>query len=315
MENCLITKLKSAVNDTSLLKIGEMIIKVKKNSNINNYTQQLIELSAVDDYVYIEVSGTGYFVTNNYSDLDIPEKRKTQIEIRPEYGTITLYFANEDYEIHIQNKYCIKEIYIGEDRKMGSILDMNSYSIFELNIEDFKYNHNLNALNIRFSNTYGDIRQLNKYPLHSIKLTATNVVGDYSELITTYITHINSPSQILNDLNTFNNAINIIEIMGNSGCGDISDFVIKQRANGRTIVPTSSPIYFYGFVNKLSFGSQQIKNVPYHAAFLTWDETKIVLYGGDYSNYQNATMIYAQGATAEEISAWEADGKTVIVVD
>lgn len=92
--------------------------------------------------------------------------------------------------------------------------------------------------------------------------------------------------------------------------GSIEDFVALQIEAGFTVRNSSNPVETNALSAGVTFGGET------HAAgtgFLTWEsESKIIYYRG--TSIADSTEVYAKGATAEEITAWENAGKTVVVI-
>ena len=59
MNNCLVTTLKAAVNDNSLLRMGEMRIKISYIESPNEYSQSIT--LGFSKSVDLEIIGEGYF--------------------------------------------------------------------------------------------------------------------------------------------------------------------------------------------------------------------------------------------------------------
>jgi len=109
-----------------------------------------------------------------------------------------------------------------------------------------------------------------------------------------------------------------IAIYGNLGDynGSIEAFVAGQIANGRTTAilnDAEHPTISLANVLKFATFGGNVLNVD-GRAILTWESAnKIVIYGGTAA--EPTGYIYAKGATAEEIAAWEQAGKTVVVIN
>lgn len=96
---CLITKLKGVVDDSSLLKLGELRIKKTKVSEWNGRTQSFV-ISASEN-MDISIVGDGYF-----TDETGAENKGKTLSVVPGINS-NVYFSNGDFYISIPNKYAI----------------------------------------------------------------------------------------------------------------------------------------------------------------------------------------------------------------
>ena len=104
MNNCLVTTLKAATGNTSLLKVGEMIIDVKEMSSPTSNTNRLIlNNGGISDFVLEVENGEANLtldsnMSSGYSSkLVLPKQNAEQI----------VYFRNGNYRVRLTSKYNI----------------------------------------------------------------------------------------------------------------------------------------------------------------------------------------------------------------
>lgn len=232
---CLVTKLEGVVNNSNLLKIGDMPIYVRK-SNDAKASQYKLTIKTLKDSK-VEIIGDGYFtdegmVTNKGKIISIPANTST-----------TLYFSNGDYEARVSNKYDIDMFNLTED---GS----GNNNFLSINLDDLRFSYNLTSLSLSNSKSYGDIKNLQgKDNIRIVYLSNTNVTGDakaisINNLTTLYIKSDNISYDISNLAGTTklsavnfadtslqtgnlsnlsgNNSLKYIGIFGKGLSGDIS---------------------------------------------------------------------------------------------
>lgn len=186
---CLVTKLQGVVNDSNLLKIGDMPIYVRK-SNDAKASQYKLTIKTLKDSK-VEIIGDGYFtdegmVTNKGKIISIPANTST-----------TLYFSNGDYEARVSNKYDIDMFNLTED---GS----SNNNFLSINLDDLRFSDKLTSLTLSNSKSYGDIKNLQgKDNIRTVYLSNTNVTGDakvisINNLTTLYIKSDNISYDISN---------------------------------------------------------------------------------------------------------------------
>ena len=164
MGNCLVTKLKGTVQNSNLLRVGELRICVHKIDNPNGETQR-INLNFTED-VKLEIIGDGYFTNATLvSNLGKSLTAKANIET-------LAYVSNGDFEIAILNKYALTKINTRTNKKTA-IKD----------IADLKYSSSLNHLAINSVENVGylsDIKSLTS--LYYLAVSNANIKGSLSDL-------------------------------------------------------------------------------------------------------------------------------------
>jgi hypothetical protein len=341
MGNCLMTKLKASVNNDNLPIFGKITINVVPLSEISDSEQQSIYIEGTD--FTVEVSGGGYF-SENYADLETPSSCLTSQTYQ---NGVVLYFANVASTIRITNtitNISVQSINVWNDSIFAVDLKTIAYSQ-SLNSLQVWQNSDVSVLKnlpnliyayfVKCNGDFGFVRnsplleELRAYDSSSglillsdvsdtVKILAANNIGkgDLSSLtsktglgtlelenadVTGSITDIGG----LTSLETFN-------LFGTSVTGSIEDFVAAQVNAGRTSF--SGEFRCYSALSFLTFGGNTYPNEAYQTHFLTWNGNKIVIYTGD-GELANCPRVYAKGATAQEIAAWEQAGKTVIVIN
>lgn len=164
MGNCLVTKLKGTVQNSDLLRVGELRICVHKIDNPSSETQR-INLNFTED-VKLEIIGDGYFTNATLvSNLGKSLTAKANTES-------LVYVSNGDFEIAILNKYALTKINTRTNKKTA-IKD----------IADFKYSSSLNHLAINSVENIGyfsDIKPLTS--LYYLAVSNANIKGSLSDL-------------------------------------------------------------------------------------------------------------------------------------
>ena len=164
MESCLVTKLKGTVQNSNLLRVGELRICVHKIDNPNGETQR-INLNFTED-VKLEIIGDGYFTNATLvSNLGKSLTAKANTES-------LVYVSNGDFEIAILNKYALTKINTRTNKKTA-IKD----------IADLKYSSSLSYLGINSVENIGylsDIKSLKT--LTYLSVSNANIEGSLSDL-------------------------------------------------------------------------------------------------------------------------------------
>ena len=165
MGKCLVTKLKGAVDNQNLLRIGEMRIKFNKVSNPTDTTQCIILKVSRD--TKIEIIGDGYF-----TDSSLAQNNGKNLTILANVST-EVYVSNNDIEFSIPDKYAIANISVKEQYRGNASFD----------IEGLKFSTSLTNLYLTNMPAYGDIAALkNLTALTNINLDNTQISGDIAAL-------------------------------------------------------------------------------------------------------------------------------------
>jgi hypothetical protein len=193
MGKCLVTKLNGAVDNSNLLKIGELRIKIVSAPNPSKLTQGM-DLQFTEP-TEVSIVGDGYFTDENLS---------------ANYGkvkTITnerFFISNGNYELSIKNKYKVSLI-SGINRNVSGVNDGKYKSI---NIDGLKYSNSLTWMDI--ATAEGNISAFkNAISLLYVALNNTNVTGDISafeNMTKLAILEINNTS-VHGDIGVFRNCL------------------------------------------------------------------------------------------------------------
>ena len=167
MAKCLVTTLKAAVNDNSLLRIGEMRIKISSMESPNEYSQS-IKLGFTKS-VDLEIIGEGYFTD---ATLSANNGKKMTCNV----GDNIIHFSNGNYEIAVLDKYSLNLL-------TASKQDDKFYPNKVIDLKYLKYSYNLNRLFVGEGNLSGDISALSGLTsLTHLYLQNNNLSGDISAL-------------------------------------------------------------------------------------------------------------------------------------
>lgn len=164
MGNCLVTKLKGTVQNSDLLRVGELRICVHKIDNPSSETQR-INLNFTED-VKLEIIGDGYFTDKTLvSNLGKTLTAKANVET-------LVYVSNGEFEIAILNKYALTKINTRTNKKTA-IKD----------IADLKYSSSLNYLAINSVENVGSFSDIKSLAtLSYLAISDANINGNLSDL-------------------------------------------------------------------------------------------------------------------------------------
>ena len=217
MAKCLVTKLNGSCNNTNLLRIGEMRMKILKVSKPTEHTQGFS--IGVNNNVTLEIVSNGYF-----TDKTLTENKGKNITIN--VGVTSVWVSgNNDVEIAILNKYSLTSLasfYLGEASS-----DVYGKNI-ELDISGLKYSTALTSLVLQDTQASGDIANLkNLTALTSINIQNTKISGDIANLNNlTALTSISlSNTQVSGDIANLKNltALTSISLSNTQASGDIAN--------------------------------------------------------------------------------------------
>lgn len=171
MGNCLVTKLKGSVNDTSILRLGELRVHFNKVSAPNGATQGINV--RFDEECSLEVLGNeeAYF-----TDVTLAENKGKKISAQ--VGIMDIVVSNNDCDVAILNKYAITSF---ETTNYNYTTSAESKSI---NINYFKYSKRLTKLNVGRMQSSGDIesmKDLTNLTIFNV-YGCRNITGDISNL-------------------------------------------------------------------------------------------------------------------------------------
>lgn len=211
MGNCLVTKLKGTVQNSNLLRVGEMRLCVHRTDNPSSETQR-INLNFTED-VKLEIIGDGYFTNNTLvSNLGKSLIVKANIET-------LVYVSNGNFEIAILNKYALTKINTKTTNKKTAIKD----------IADLKYSSGLKYLatnSVENIGYFSDIKSLTN--LSYLAVSDANINGNLSDLKSltnlTYLIIGNTSNKITGNVSSLKNMtkLNTLVIKNGYVIGDLA---------------------------------------------------------------------------------------------
>lgn len=291
MENCLVTKLKSVVNNDNLVRIGEYKMHINLSS----------------DASYVKFVGRNGTITilgnNNYYFTNNGQQTKTI-----EYSNNDVTWPAGEYDVLFTNKYGLK----GCERAIGIDLEVFAFSnnFYSIGIVDGAHGDItfLNGKNLSLGiELTGDINKNVTGPLSAvasavspnkpIKLINTSIVGDIALLSHTgsaQVSVVNSP-YITGSIEGLVDAL-------------VSDPINPFTSGSKKVFIRGSSVTINGKINNvLDDNIRLIINDATHWYYPSMDNDKI-----DNPTY-NVT-IYAKNPTEEQITAWQANNNTVVVL-
>ena len=162
MENCLVTKLKGVVNNSNLKKLGVLRFEVDVTS-INRNVNNMIHCNINDHCKFKIVSGPedGQIIKIGSSEaLDVPKGTEFFLD-----NSLDAYYFSKigKYVIEITNKY-------------------------DINIFCIKYNISILLNDMKYLST-----------LNEVCLVGEKVIGNFNDLLTSYITYMRFNNRIADD--------------------------------------------------------------------------------------------------------------------
>ena len=296
MRNCLVTQLKGDTQNDNLPIFGELVLQAKKitipDGKVLQGENVMLQFNQTD-YLTVSVDGDGYFATS-FDGLDDPSQRMTSFTYNPgtETSITTLFFKNDNYNVHFSNKYAIHLIWTYCDRSNNK----HPETLLDMDLAKLEYMTSLKRLILNYSGakTHGNILSLASCPniVDFMMANCPRIEGNITS--------------IANKLKLSSLFIYLTAITGS-----IEDVVTGQIEQG----VVTGTISARGLASQLTFGGS-IQTSDYDSgAVLYWNTASKIYFGlGNSANINSCTTIYAKGATAEEISAWENAGKTVHVI-
>lgn len=204
MAKCLVTKLKEATNNMSLLKIGEMRVHVSPLNGID-YSSSNLEINVESGKTLnLEIIGNGYFTDSTLSSnlgksLVLSSGRK-------------VYLSDGEYEVSIISKYDITSFIDGGRN-------------FTVDIRDLRFCPTISFISL-LENSYGDISNLKNIKSPYISILSNNVKGDISAFSENNILNTLRivSKNIFGDISAFRNKTALIYLsLINSNCnGDLA---------------------------------------------------------------------------------------------
>jgi len=164
--NCLVTKLKSSVDNDALPKVGDILFKRLASTNESAINDQFIfsvSSMAYGQSVTISAEEGGYFVLDP-ANMYNPSYRLTSKTITSSDGSVILYMANMNFRIRVSNKYALNQFRLATGTSA------------QVNLTDFGYCGLMTVFSVReMESVYGDINKLLENGLlTSLTLTAVH---------------------------------------------------------------------------------------------------------------------------------------------
>ena len=172
MGKCLVTKLNGTVNNSSILRLGEMRFKINKVDVPTEGTQVLGLF--VNTPSKVEIIGDGYF-----TDKNLQENKGKSLSIDSTTNGIFVS-STSDVEVALLGKYAITRINsYYNNQPNDTVYAKNKF----FDIDDLKYSTALITLNLPDSQVSGDVVNLkNLTALTTLNLANTRVSGDIVNL-------------------------------------------------------------------------------------------------------------------------------------
>lgn len=311
MNKCLVTKLNGVVDNSSILRIGEMRFYVSKVDSATDKTQGFA--IKVNKPVKLEILGEGYFtnkeLTNNLGKI-------TTIDV----NNPNVFVSNNDVEIAILDKYSITDVisyYIGASG--GSSPENKKFDI-----DGLKYSVNLNQLIFSSSQAFGDIENLSELTkLTTLQLGKTNVEGDIKALTNlSLLTSLTlNLTKVYGDISSLAamTALTNVDFISSQVSGDISALskltkLITVRMHGTNVRGNVNALsnlvklqYFLapntsGDISTLS-GLRELKEFSSISSTAVGDLAKLPssCYSFDASNYKGSGFTWSSRASSSNI--------------
>lgn len=153
---CLITKLNGVTNNSSLLKIGELRIKVHPSSNGSPLFVYLLN----NKDIHLTIIGDGYF-TNQNGNIN-----NGKTKFLPASNDSGFYVSSGEYEISVDNKYALTRY----ETRFNSLDDYN----------ELRYCKSLKEIWVEQADI--DLSVLRGLPLSTLVLKGSKVTGNLSDI-------------------------------------------------------------------------------------------------------------------------------------
>lgn len=144
MNKCLVTKLNGTIDNSDILKLGEMRVYFSKKDDSNKANRGVLLIFNKD----VEIS----IVNGHFTDSTLEKDLGTTSSFLAGNEN-TVFVSNDDCYISIPNKYALTRI---------SVANSSYLSTIKFDIEDLAYSTAMNRLEVGYSNVYGDINKLKK---------------------------------------------------------------------------------------------------------------------------------------------------------
>lgn len=289
MKNCLVTKLKSVVNNDNLVKIGEY----KMHVNVDSATD--VKIAGSDGTITILGNNNYYFTKNGQQTKTI------------EYSNVAATWPAGEYDVLFTNKYSIT---ICENAK-GIDLEVFSFSDGLIYISAYNAHGDISFLNRKNLSLgivlSGDENKNVTGPLsavasavssnQSVRLNNTSIIGDIALLGktgSTLLSVVDSP-YITGSIEGLVDAL-------------VSNSVNPFTSGSKKVYIARSSVTINGQVNKVS--NEDISLIMEDATHWYYPSAA----NNKIDNPSYNITIYAKNPTEEQITSWRANNNTVVVL-
>ena len=235
MNKCLVTKLNGSSNNSELLRLGEMRMKILKVSNPTEHTQGFS--IGVNKTVTLEIVSDGYFTDKT---LTVNKGKNATLKV----GLNDIWVnGNSDVEIAILGKYSLNTITSFYKGETSNIYGKN----IKFDISDLKYSNAMTTIDLNNTQVSGDIGNLkNLTALTGIGLSSTQVSGDISELKNlTALTSLSlSSTQVSGDISELKNltALEYFNLYNTQVSGNIGNLKNLTALTSISLSNTQTPL-------------------------------------------------------------------------
>lgn len=299
--DCLVTKLKGAVSDSSLKKLGEMRLTIHKVDEFSS--KRYISINPGTNECILTLSN-GYF-TNNTG----VENKGRQITLS--HNTYnTLYLSKDDAILSISDKYCFVNFALNGNNtiSMDSFDDINYcknnslLTIWKVMLDDdlsnLKLSDVIETLQLSYLDITGNVDNLAKYTnleslslmecpnitgsisafqdmvnLETLSINQTKLTGDltvFERLTKLKSLNLTGCDNITGEISEIKSPVESLNIANTPLTGTIESFVATQRNAGRTTGSLNNGDL--GWPKGITFQSDSVAN---ETGTLSWTPTQI----------------------------------------
>lgn len=265
MNQCLVTKLKSAVNDVTLPHLGE--IRILKREDLTTSDQCYLQFTS-NKSVIVSIINDGAFYTDNTLTNTLPDKSLT-------FNGSRGYYFTPGSEISIYQKYYLTEI-----RFSASIIDLNQFDYMN-SLCRFYLTSNCKST--------GTIDVFKNCPLIGFGCTdqkeVTGNLDNFSNLYALEEISITKCKYITGDITkAFGKSVNFtyMNIADASMSGSIESLVAAQIAAGRTTGTIKVPwlnAFYYITYQDIALSNHSGVPQATNSSYFSWDADGNITFG------------------------------------
>ena len=269
MADCLLTKLKASVTDVLLPKLGVITLDIVGSTFDANSFVRFSIASGLGNIV-LKLKGTAHFTNSTNT-----EDRGQELTYGGPQSNLYVWISDGTGVVEIENKYGLA-LLSPSTRLNGNVKEL-----------DFTGVSNLEGAGWRglISDLPTTIQEVN----YSANFGLSGSVKDFSRLVdATRLSVIGIPATVQScDISDFGALVDLTyfrmtwQSQSRKLTGSIEEFVASQRANGRTVVSSTSPVVTqYLNENAVTFNGAAItggtaKNLYWDASTITYDGVTI----------------------------------------